>query len=469
MAKAESVRSVEGIQGRDPVVDGRAIRTELKRITESSSFRGSRRSKLFLEYVVNTALVGHFDELKERVIGSALFGRPVNYDTGADAIVRVVANETRRRLQAYQADTTSESLVRIELSAGSYLPVFHHSPQTNDREGADGPVMSASITTEPDASAPTSRRPAGFRWPWQAATLILAGVCLVLIAQDPTFRQGIVRSKPADSGAVQPWSALFIGNRGLQVILADTSVGVVQNFLNRQLPLGGYLDREFIPREAKVDPKLDRFLNLLLATESTSSGYATTAVRIAQFGQVHGVPVGVTFARSMTLRTIKSGGNFVILGTTRANPWAQLFDSQLNFGVEYNPETGEPSLRNRAPRPGEDSLYTPSLGASPTVLQSYGHIAFMPALFKGGHFLLVTGTSSAATEAAGEFLTNEDRMRSVLSNLGADPYGEPRSFEILLRVKGISGAPIQFEVVTGRLAPAEKTGGLSRPSPPWPN
>jgi hypothetical protein len=87
----------------------------------------------------------------------------------------------------------------------------------------------------------------------------------------------------------------------------------------------------------------------------------------------------------------------------------------------------------------------------------------MPSLFKGGQFLLVTGTSSAATEAAGELLTNADRMRSVLVNLGADPFGEPRSFEILLRVRGISGAPIQFEVVTGRLAP-EKTGG-SKPTP----
>jgi hypothetical protein len=465
MSKTESVRRGAANRARDLANNAPAIRKELKRISESSVFRSSRRSRLFLEYIVDKALVGHLDELKERVIGLALFGRPADYDTGADSIVRVVANETRRRLQAYQAQQENGGPVRIELPVGSYLPIVHYWPQAPDHDPAESSAMPplTGAAQEGDAAIHISVRPPVFRVLWPAATLILAAVCVALIAQNQGFRRRVADGKPAGvTGVVQPWSALFTGNRGVQIILADTSVGIIQNLLKTQLPLADYVNRQYIPRDKKIGPELDRFLSILLASENTSSAYATTAVRIAQLGQSHSVPVSVTFAREMSLRTFKGGGNFVVLGTTRANPWAQLFDSQLNFSVEFSPESSEPRLLNRAPRAGEDSVYVARPGPSPTVRESYGHIAFIPSLFKGGQFLLVTGTSSAATEASGELLTNENRLRAALVKLGADPFGEPRSFEILLRVRVTSSAPIQFEVVTGRLGPTEKRGG-SRP------
>src|SRR3954447_7127464 len=95
-----------------------AVREELRAITQSDIFRRTRRSQEFLEYVVAKALDGRVDELKERVIGSALFGRAADYDTGTDSIVRVVANETRRRLQQYYQQNTDHS-VRIDLFSGT--------------------------------------------------------------------------------------------------------------------------------------------------------------------------------------------------------------------------------------------------------------------------------------------------------------------------------------------------------------
>ena len=79
-----------------------AARAELQRILGSHVFRGSRRCCRFLEYSVQHVLQGNAqDELRERNIGVEVFQRPADYDTAEDAIVRVTANEVRKRLSQY--------------------------------------------------------------------------------------------------------------------------------------------------------------------------------------------------------------------------------------------------------------------------------------------------------------------------------------------------------------------------------
>ena len=95
-----------------PIEDSRAELTQIARsreetaallkhvaeIVEGKAFRGSPRSRQFLSYVVEQAIAGNVDSLKERVIGAELFGRPPAYETGEDAIVRVTASDVRKRL-----------------------------------------------------------------------------------------------------------------------------------------------------------------------------------------------------------------------------------------------------------------------------------------------------------------------------------------------------------------------------------
>ena len=78
-----------------------AISGHLDHVLESRSFRGSRRSQEFLRYIIEKSLAGDFDELKERVLGVEIFGRVPTYNTSEDAIVRVTANEVRKRLLRY--------------------------------------------------------------------------------------------------------------------------------------------------------------------------------------------------------------------------------------------------------------------------------------------------------------------------------------------------------------------------------
>ncbi len=101
-----------------------AIRLHVKQIADSPAFRGSGRSREFLLKIVERALAGQFDQLKERVLGIELFGRDASYDTGDDAVVRVTASDVRRRLLRYYSEFGPNSELHLEVPVGSYIPEF---------------------------------------------------------------------------------------------------------------------------------------------------------------------------------------------------------------------------------------------------------------------------------------------------------------------------------------------------------
>src|SRR5215470_9233072 len=103
------------------------VRRALELVISSDAFAGSERCQDFLRLVVEHALAGELDALRERMIGVEMFGRPADYDTSNDAIVSVRATEVRKRLAKYYSEAAATPVVRIELPPGSYVPEFHWS------------------------------------------------------------------------------------------------------------------------------------------------------------------------------------------------------------------------------------------------------------------------------------------------------------------------------------------------------
>ena len=101
------------------------VRDHLKDVFASKAFAGSKRAQDFLQLIVEHALAGRLDSLRERMIGAEMFGRSIDYDTANDAVVRVKATEVRRKLAQYYEESAKPPLVRIELPPGSYVPKFH--------------------------------------------------------------------------------------------------------------------------------------------------------------------------------------------------------------------------------------------------------------------------------------------------------------------------------------------------------
>ena len=100
------------------------VRAALERIVASPGFSEAGRLGPFLRFLVETALSGDGQMLKESLIGIEVFGRPAGYDPRTDPIVRVEARRLRSRLTDYYADAGKEEAVRIDLPKGGYVPVF---------------------------------------------------------------------------------------------------------------------------------------------------------------------------------------------------------------------------------------------------------------------------------------------------------------------------------------------------------
>ena len=103
----------------------RAVRAELNCLLESDAFRTSKRCREFIQYIVEQTIKGSNGALKERLIGVQLFQLPPDFDTGQHTIVRVTANEVRKKLaQYYSAENGSCRPVRINLPPGAYSTEF---------------------------------------------------------------------------------------------------------------------------------------------------------------------------------------------------------------------------------------------------------------------------------------------------------------------------------------------------------
>ena len=123
------------------------LRSTLKLVISSDAFAGSRQCQDFLRLVVERAVADEVETLSERMVGVELFGRPADYDTSNDAVVRVRATEVRKRLAQYYRETALSPIVRIELPPGSYVPEFHWSSLTRAEE--KGARVTASTPVAP--------------------------------------------------------------------------------------------------------------------------------------------------------------------------------------------------------------------------------------------------------------------------------------------------------------------------------
>jgi len=132
--------------------DRRLVQEELSAILASPHFCSSKRYPAFLRHVVEKCLEGRSDQLKERTLGIEVFGRPPDYDTNADPVVRIIAAEVRKRIAQYYHEAAKESEIQIELPVGSYTPEFRtrHTPsKSTTNQGLETLPRTADPTEPP--------------------------------------------------------------------------------------------------------------------------------------------------------------------------------------------------------------------------------------------------------------------------------------------------------------------------------
>src|SRR5690242_10533388 len=89
------------------------IAAELDLILSSPQFIRSERMNRFLRFVVNQALQGNGDDLKEYTIGIEVFDKDASFDPRIDNNVRTEARRLRAKLAEYYAASGQSDNVRI--------------------------------------------------------------------------------------------------------------------------------------------------------------------------------------------------------------------------------------------------------------------------------------------------------------------------------------------------------------------
>jgi hypothetical protein len=166
-----------------------AVQAELNQILQSPAFRTSKRCREFLEYIVAHTISGPGGALKERSIGVELFRLAPDFDPGQHTIVRVTANEVRKKLaQNYLAENGSFHPVRIDLPPGSYRAEFrwetpaaepvHEQPA----EALAEPSAAALASIEPPAAMPPPAQPRISTKPnWVTRPMVACAVAVLAI------------------------------------------------------------------------------------------------------------------------------------------------------------------------------------------------------------------------------------------------------------------------------------------------
>ena len=475
MLDASSVREAELAKIVATEQDASTVREHVKEIVEGVAFKGSQRSAQFLRYIVDQAIAGHFECLKERVIGVELFRRSPSYDTGDDAIVRVTASDVRRRLLQHYGKYGNTSEFRIQLPLGSYIPEItresSHAPKLGLSESVaphngNGENHSHSVTVAHDllavppirdtaisavlTSDVTSKRN---RTKLQVLAFGLILVILNVAAWALTWSRS--RSSDAESASVspQPWSVFFNSPRTTEIITSDPNIAEIQGLTGAQITVSDYANHKYVPEPNTLTSQIRQFCQNILRGDKAAAVDTPIVAGIAALAATHQRKVGVHAARDIQFSDLKSDDNFVFLGSPRSDPWSSLFAEQLDFQFMWDKKTGQEIIRNVHPKANELSLYIPTAAGWATG-QSFAILGLVRNPDQDGQVLLIAGANGEGTAAAGKLATDLPRLASTVEKCGIQTSTQFQHFEVLLRLNTMAGSPSHVDVETCHVLPA---------------
>jgi hypothetical protein len=409
--------------------DRRAL---LQRVLWCRQIEKSARIRDLLTYVCERTFDDQGVEIHEQEIGHRVFGRPAEYDTGLDNVVRVTASQARKKLEQYFASDGAWEPIVLEIPKGQYTPVFHE----------------RAVEIEPaivEGDAPALERPRRTMWALAAACVVLATLAGWSMWQLRAERLAVLSPVERDPALGALWSQLLSRSGGTDVVVTDSSLSLFQELLDRQLSLSEYLNLNQWSRAESLasDPRFQDFAQKAAQRRFTSIGSVTAAYRIAQLAGRDQSKVSIFSARDFNIRQMKFD-NVVLLGSRRANPWVELIEDRLNFRFGYDEQTRRGYFENRRPLPGEPAVYRTDAHSS------YCHIAFVPNLDRTGNILAIAGTEVEGTEGGGEFVTSSASLAHLRELVHTTADGKLPYFEVLLKSDRVGGVAPRFSITAAR-------------------
>jgi hypothetical protein len=158
-----------------------------------------------------------------------------------------------------------------------------------------------------------------------------------------------------------------------------------------------------------------------------------------------GSDVSVRYARDLRPDDLKTG-NAILLGSSAANPWVELFEHNMNFVLRDGP-TETFSVLNRNPQKDEPAVW--DFGRNDPEQRVVGLIAYMPSLAGNGNTLVLQGASMSGTEAAMDFVNDDTKLLPFLNRI-RQPDGTLPHFELLLGTRNMGSSAVRSEILAWR-------------------
>jgi hypothetical protein len=466
MSTLQNLRDESGITGIPSLpLPAEEIREHLDMVLAGNEFCSSRRSSELLRHIVERALAGDTESLKERLLGVEIFHRRSDYDTSTDAIVRVTASDVRRRLANFYSESSAQSM-RITLPLGSYVPDFIPLAIREVPAGitqAKYPDNAPSrITTPVRAPGEPIILPVETRksHPIHLTKPVALAFCLCMLfalgagwwLRDIIHGRGF--SKDDRDYAFYDDLLGSIGEKSKETQIALTNPHVLLYLgLNKAGPALGEN-----PKDVPVPPDMAAVLNqtsndnqanfpfhhfFVDTSNYTGFGEATAAFGVSRLLQATGRSAHLTGARFLNWDSARQE-QLVILGAPHESAFVQSTLSAANFTIDYN------SIHNAHPLPGEQVDYFKSGHGG--MLEDYGLI-WMTKSPSGTRVLVLAGLSSAGTAGVGEFFSDPERMRPVYKQLRAlaKKGAVPESWQVLLKIETREYIPVQVSPVALRI------------------
>ena len=426
------------------------IRAQLSKILNSHPFSSSKRYGPLLKCLVEHSLDNEAVPLKERTIGSEVFGRSPDYDTSTDPIVRVAIAEVRKRLAQYYVERNHQTEVQIELLPGSYQPRFAF-PQAPSTPTLEEVPSQASTTADPN---PRRREPIS---PSRAANVdlhdledgmdegrrsgrrnrVLAGLLITLCAVATVAAISIPRLQHRYSNSEramdQFWQPVFTQQSKLSIVLPSGRSSVDKSFdPNTVTP---------VPVHLSPDASLLRHLTELGTVNLDD------AAALAKISQLAGGKISMlrVFSDAATELADLREGPVVLIGAVD-NAWTLKATQPLRFHVERDRASNMRFYIADRERP-ENRTWAIDFDTPVSKLtRDYALIARIRSRDTGQQMVVVSGLGGNGTIAAAEFLTNPDLMEQARKQLSASAWTNG-NIEIILQTDTIGDTPTPPEII----------------------
>jgi len=376
--------------------ESQAIHEQLVRILAHPAFRNSKRYPNFLRYVVEAALKGQTENLKERTVGVEVFERDPDYDTNTDHVVRTTAGEIRKRIAQYYHEPGHETELRISLPSGSYVPEFQR--------------PSPEVPAGKNSAQPQTKR--------SHALLIAALIAVPLLLLAGTW----ARHRAQRTALDQFWSPVLGSSNSVLFCLG--------------IPPG-------VQQSSSLDPgKVTLGAAHQSMVGTIGLGDATTMARIASLLGAKGKAFTVRNELNSTLDDLRNGPA-ILIGAFN-NEWTMRLTRDMRFTFDRDPNTLVFRIRDK-----QDATANWALDMSMPFNNQTADYALISRVYDsttGRMVVVVAGIGAIGTTAAGEFLTDPQYLEQLARQAPRD--WEHKNLQVIITAQVINGHAGPPRIVT---------------------